>query len=143
MKSKSHGKADDRKITVTKPSILNDDKNDINLSTYNLKKKSLEILNPFTNIDIKEISKNIPMPLNNLAYSKPSSLKSDEIILKNAYQKAQNERMNKPGYEMNKKKRASLPAHEYKDAVNKLIKEEQIVLVSGETGCGKSKYYTC
>ncbi|KAJ1423188.1 P-loop containing nucleoside triphosphate hydrolase protein, partial [Ochromonadaceae sp. CCMP2298] len=35
-------------------------------------------------------------------------------------------------------KRAVLPAYEHRLAVGSLLKEHQIVLISGETGCGKS-----
>ncbi|CAM9766150.1 unnamed protein product, partial [Phaeothamnion confervicola] len=34
--------------------------------------------------------------------------------------------------------RRSLPAWEYRDKVLELVKNHRVVLISGETGCGKS-----
>ena len=75
----------------------------------------------------------------NPAFAKPATLSADAAMLKSAYNKAQTERETKSGYKMSEQKRSMLPAFHHKSAVTSLIKKEQIVLISGETGCGKSK----
>lgn len=47
-------------------------------------------------------------------------------------------KINDPKYQTMLNTRKSLPAYESKDVILELIKSNQIVVISGETGCGKS-----
>ena len=74
--------------------------------------------------------------------SKPPTLTDDSSVIESAYYRAQAERIKKPTYATMENKRASLPAYYHRTAVSTLIKEQQIVLISGETGCGESSFVT-
>ena len=54
------------------------------------------------------------------------------------YNDAQQKRLQNKNYHTIQRKRGTLPAAHYRTAVCNLLKEHQIVLISGETGCGKS-----
>lgn len=54
--------------------------------------------------------------------------------LRTSYQNAENTRRNQSNFTLLQAKRASLPAAEYRQAVVELVKNHQIVLISGETG---------
>ena len=69
---------------------------------------------------------------------KATSLSADMGMIQSAYLQAQQKRDIKPEYVRVREKRRSLPAAEHEKNVCDLIKTHQIVLVSGETGCGKT-----
>lgn len=56
------------------------------------------------------------------------------------YADAQNKRVSHSSYENIQRKRNTLPASLYKQAVCNLLKEHQIVLISGETGTNRSSH---
>ena len=149
LKSKSSGLNENRKITVTKQSAANSKQADSDLHMYEMDKRTSDILK-------LHYSKGTPAGLNsavsatgnaskatdsmkNRGYFKAPSLSEDSVMLKAAHLKAQSEKEKRPGYALSEQRRSLLPAFLHKSAVSSLIKQEQIVLVSGETGCGKSK----
>jgi HrpA-like RNA helicase len=144
LKSKSNGKGNDRRITVTKPSEDgDDDTGDAETPLVTLNQHTLEILNrglPASLITEVPASSSMKASDGHNIYresSKPSSLIDDISAIEAAYNRAQAERVKKPTYEAMARKRASLPAFYHQAAVSTLIKEQQIVLISGETGCGE------
>jgi HrpA-like RNA helicase len=149
LKSKSSGLNENRKITVTKQSAASSKQADSDLHMYEMDKRTSDLLK-------LHYSKGTPAGSNsavgttgnasktadsmkNKGYSKAASLSEDLAMLKAAHLKAQSEKEKRPGYALSEQRRALLPAFLHKSAVSSLIKQEQIVLVSGETGCGKSK----
>jgi HrpA-like RNA helicase len=147
LKSKSHGKGEDRRITVTKPSESaggGSDSNDREFPQFTLKPRTLDVLqknvssiaivNPYANAggDVSAFS------TGGSEFNKPSSIDADAAAIRSSYTRAQAERQRKPAYASMQRKREGLPAFVHQDAVTSLIKQEQIVLVSGETGCGKT-----
>jgi R3H domain len=147
LKSKSSGMNENRKITVTKQSAGIENLADSELHKFELKGKTLELLKlhfagttapVVTNGTSNSSQENVEQKKNSV-YAKPTTLLFDMVMLKAAHSKAQSEREKRPGYALGEQKRSQLPAFLHKGAVSSLIKKEQIVLVSGETGCGKSK----
>ena len=142
LKSKSHGKGGDRKITVTKPaeggaSGNGPDTNGAEIANFTLKPRTLDLLQK----NVSSIAIVNPIASNDTEnrqgqFTKPSTITEDQPIIRSAYMKAQSEREKKPTYSTMQRKRESLPAFFHQTAVTSLIKQEQIVLVSGETGCG-------
>ena len=64
---------------------------------------------------------------------------TDELeFLSQNYLRAQAERIKRDGFLEMQERRSQLPAHQHREAVCTLIKQHQIILVSGETGCGKT-----
>ena len=145
LKSKSSGLNEKRKITVTKQSATNSKQADSDLHMYEMDKRTSDLLKlhyskgtPAGPSPTGNASKTTDS-MKNKGYSKASSLSEDSVMLRAAHLKAQSEKEKRPGYALSEQRRALLPAFLHKSAVSSLIKQEQIVLVSGETGCGKSK----
>lgn len=148
LKSKSSGMNENRKITVTKQPTITEQQIDEQLHKYEMNTRTAALLTShFSGENCQSVAINgrtvtsatsDGVESKNAAYSKPSTLLADAAALKAAYTKAQSERQKKPSYAAVEQKRSLLPASSYKEAVSSLIKKEQIVLVSGETGCGKS-----
>ena len=147
LKSKSSGVNEKRKITVTKQGVSSEKSGELEvLHKYEMKSRTFDILKAhFGTADyealqaktsVSSITTGLPK---NPAFAKPATLAADAAILRSAYIKAQTEREKKSGYKMSEQKRSLLPAYHHKSAVSSLNKQEQIVLISGETGCGKSK----
>jgi len=65
-------------------------------------------------------------------------LSAEIPYLEASYARAQDTRASKESFERLQTKRTELPAFEHRLAVTTLVKENQIVLISGETGCGKT-----
>ena len=134
--SKSSGKGDARAITVKKRSETN--KIDDKIVIFDIKPESEIILKETFSFnkdnDFLDESRSIDNNDNNnqYTYEKPRSLLEDADFIRDSYLKAQN-LYEKQTASKNKK---LLPAHEYQEAVCKLIKENQIILISGETGSG-------
>ena len=146
LKSKSSGVDANRKITVTKPSGATKAVDDDLLYKYEMKNRTLDLLiAQFAadgSISAKSSTQNAAGKADlprHAAFAKPATILADASMLKSAYTKAQSERANRSGYQQSEHKRSLLPAFHHKGAVSSLIKQEQIVLISGETGCGKSK----
>lgn len=149
LKSKSSGMNENRKITVTKLAVAANQQTDEEFHKYEMNARTSDLLKthftsencrlPVTNSRTNADTANGTTEFKNAAYSKPSTLQADAVMLRAAYTKAQSERQKKPSYAVTEQKRSLLPASSYKEAVSSLIKQEQIVLVSGETGCGKSE----
>ena len=150
LKSKSSGLNENRKITVTKQSAANSKQADSDLHLYEMDNRTSDLLKlhyskgntagQTSNGDATGTSSKIPDSIKNKGYSKAPSLSDDLVMLKAAHLKAQSEKEKRPGYALSEQKRSQLPAFLHKSAVSSLIKKEQIVLISGETGCGKSKF---
>lgn len=65
-------------------------------------------------------------------------LSTEMPFLELSYTETQEARLRKESFQRLQTKRAVLPAFEHRSAVTTLVKENQIVLISGETGCGKT-----
>ena len=147
LKSKSSGMNENRKITVTKQGVGAEKGETDVLHQYEMKNKTFDLLKAHYGIDgVGSLSKAAPSLLahradlpRNPTFAKPATLLADAAMLKSAYSKAQSEREKRSGYKSSEEKRSLLPASHHRNAVVSLIKKEQIFLISGETGCGKSK----
>jgi HrpA-like RNA helicase len=153
LKSQSIGKGEDRCITVTKnikdvlienETIETNNKSTIPLFSLNSKTKGL-LSKHFNNSSSSSpsspsnINNKTDLSIKNNNFSvKISKLSDDLNSIKKSYQKAQLYRMNSSNYVLLQKSRETLPAFTHKKDVCELIKKHQIILVSGETGCGKS-----
>ena len=67
-----------------------------------------------------------------------TSIEVDSRRIRMSYANAQAEMRSKLEYPRFQAKRALLPAFVHRNVVCSLVKQNQIVLISGETGCGKS-----
>ena len=149
LKSKSSGLNENRKISVTKQSATNSKQADSDLHMYEMDNRTSDLLKlhyskgtlagPTSNEGFAENLSKASDSMKNKGYFKAASLSDDLVMLKAAHLKAQSEKEKRPGYAQSEQRRSLLPAFLHKSAVSSLIKQEQIVLVSGETGCGKSK----
>ena len=149
LKSKSSGLNENRKITVTKQSASNSKQADSDLHIYEMDKRTSDLLKlhyskgtpagPNSTASAAGNASKTTDSMKNKGYSKAASLSEDLAMLKAAHLRAQSEKEKRPGYALSEQRRSLLPAYLHKGAVSSLIKQEQIVLVSGETGCGKSK----
>jgi HrpA-like RNA helicase len=142
LKSKSHGKGDDRKITVSKKDNGEEVDSSVNadrVKTFSLHSKSFRALNTaFPNpesVVANEIRSGGSAQNGNRGVPTAAS-QAAEITA--GYAKAQTVMKAKPGYAAIQAKRNQLPSASYKNEVNKMVNENQVVLVSGETGCGKT-----
>lgn len=150
LKSRSSGLNENRKITVTKQSAANSKQTDSDLHMYEMDSRTSDLLKlhyskgaptgPTSNGSGAGSISKTPDSLKHKGYSKAASLSDDLVMLKAAHLKAQSEKEKRPGYALSEQRRSLLPAFLHKSAVSSLIKQEQIVLVSGETGCGKSEF---
>jgi len=144
LNSKSHGKGDDRKITVSKKGNngtagTNGDENTI--KTFKLQKRSTDVLNrAFPSPEEVLRSVNTATATDGKVQERhaASSAASDAAQIAGTYAKAQAAMKAHPSYKAIQAKREQLPAFSFKDEVNKLVRENQVVLISGETGCGKT-----
>jgi HrpA-like RNA helicase len=74
---------------------------------------------------------------------KPSSARQCASELRSSYTKAQSIRMGKPEYAAMNGARSRLPSFEHAGTVNQLVKDSQIVLITGDTGCGRYILLIC
>ena len=143
--SHSHGKGEERKITVTKRtgnnelSVENADEIPVvqfSKSTTKLLKTQFHVIDPsvMEKLNNTEVSRSFAFDVSN----KPNTVEQDKRVIMSAYERAQRDRLAHPNYGKIQESRSSLPAFEHAANVCKLIEENQIVLVSGETGCGKT-----
>lgn len=143
--SHSHGKGEDRKITVTKRAGNNElsvDKEDeipvvqFSKTTTKLLKTQFHVVDPsvMATLNTTEVSRSFAFDVSN----KPNAAEQDKRVIMSSYERAQRDRLAHPNYSKVQESRSSLPAFEHAANVCKLIEENQIVLVSGETGCGKT-----
>ena len=162
LKSKSHGKegvGEGRQITVTKPSAamaaataaVGDGNSDLSMPIFQLNTRTYDVLSKTFSPDAAPDSGTTAW-LKPAASSSPSAaadnprdrcyrastLAADLPMLRSSYGVAQRRRDAKGEYERMRVKRESLPAAQYASDVCHLIKQHQVVLVSGETGCGKT-----
>ncbi|XP_022916424.2 ATP-dependent DNA/RNA helicase DHX36-like [Onthophagus taurus] len=105
------------------------------LKTYNSSNDAKEDLknNIFQDKYIKNISGSI---LDKLSITH-LSLKSNNNLNKNFYEEFMSKETNSK-YQAVLKKRERLPAYEMKDEIVKIIEKNQVCVISGETGCGKT-----
>lgn len=142
LKSKSRGKDGNRCITVTKK--LNDSSKEAKGTEFYLGGKSCSLLKDnLALIDALNFSQQLSESESLVSVSstqnKPApSLDAEANFLESSYWHAQGERTHKPGFSGIQAKRATLPSFHHQAAVCTMVKEHQVVLVSGETGCGKT-----
>eukprot|EP01041_Mallomonas_annulata_P010633 gene10633-22198_t len=137
LKSRSRGIVPNRYITVTKANSTNE----AAFANFSLRNDSIEQLELYLQSTSLPISSNFGS-----ANTNPSShhKTKQKIHKKNiqpiieSYNVAQQTMLSKPNYNIMKLKRSQLPAFSHHQEVCSLVKDHQIVLVSGETGCGKS-----
>ena len=162
LKSKSHGKegvGEGRQITVTKPSAAMSESAkvaaangagvDMAMPLFHLNQRTQDVLSKCFS------SSASPPESTATAWLRPTGpgvacgsrsdrarranpLSQDLPALLSSYSAAQARRDCKPEYARMLSKRTSLPAAQYRVDVCKLIKDNQVVLISGETGCGKT-----
>jgi len=146
LKSKSTGKGEARAITVTKPNTDGANDGGKGPAMFQMSTRALDVLGRCFHMDVA-----VPLTSSTSSSSlleeagrdershdAAPSLEMDAAMVAAAYERAQAARMAKPSYEPMKAKRESLPAAQHKESVCSLIKDNQVLLVSGETGCGKT-----
>jgi HrpA-like RNA helicase len=140
--SKSHGKGDDRKITVSKKEG-NGVGNDVeSIKFFNVHNRTASLLkkafpdpqNAISSLNITSLSG----AGKNFERTAASSAAADAAEIAITYSQAQAAMKMHPSYKAIQAKREQLPAFAFKEEVCKLVRENQVVLVSGETGCGKT-----
>lgn len=145
--SNSSGIDEKRFITVRKKNAATNAVDKRGPIPWSLSTKSLQAL---TSADLQSALKEVKDAIKAEEERDPTSLK--HVIHRHGFQKlhdvrqqlasnhraAEAKRRNHPEYESIHEKRHLLPASHHRIAVCKMVQEHQIVLVSGETGCGKS-----
>lgn len=146
LKSKSYGKGDDRCITVSKiPEDFSSSKGPVDLV---LDKELIVGMEAYFSTNLIDTSKKT---INDGAGSVTSraahgstgnnsenALARNLSYVENSYQQAQQTREKHRDYGHTQRQRNLLPAADYREAVCGVIRNNQIVLISGETGCGKT-----
>ena len=164
LKSKSYGSEEDRRIKVTKmvtefkPMALSADPSQNRSKApiaYRLAEHSHEKLHHcLTSCSLVQAKNSASSPSSksqqtskeksaSSTYSaqrshlhKPPSARQCASALCSSYTKAQAIRIGKPEYAAMKGARSRLPSFEHAGTVNQLVKDNQIVLITGDTGCG-------
>ena len=145
LKSKSHGKGDDRKITVSKKDgeVTAGPVNGDALKTFTLQGRTAKMLNAcFPDPD--SVVSNLTTASNKASAAgqrqgrTTASAASQAAEITAYHNKAQQTMKANRAYSAIQAKREKLPSASYKDELNKLVRDNQVVLVSGETGCGKT-----
>jgi HrpA-like RNA helicase len=142
LKSKSQGEGTNRYITVFKQKEEGDDASqcaELELSD----KVTKLLLSAEANLSAmsaqrEAILQSVASGDNGRDSGSVSKLQNQLPRLKTAYENAQAARRTSPQYAASQKKRQSLPAAQHRSAVCQLVHNNQIVLISGETGCGKT-----
>ena len=149
LKSKSSGKGENRKITVSKKANsagLGGAEPDLDaIKLFSMQNKSLNALNAVYP-DAATVAQTATFKAT--AHSEANSFKrqrgaantvtDDAASIKASYEAAKAKMESNPRYATMQTKRQTLPAHEHRAQVCQMIKDNQIVLISGETGCGKT-----
>ena len=133
LKSKSKGKGDDRFITVTKPSAKSTESASI---FFDVKEETKTILTPLVyNISkkVKKIRKKRGVPSSSSQRAPPEGAPCSASTIEH-FKDRQVLRENHPDYPRLQEMRKGLPASEHREAVTTMIKQNRIVLISGETG---------
>jgi len=142
LNSKSHGKGEDRKITVRKKESTGSGASDVDtIKTYKLQKRSTDVLDrafPDPAEVLRIVSTATADSSKVPERAAATSAANDAAAIAVTYAKAQTAMKAHPSYRAIQAKREQLPAFSFKEEVNKLVRENQVVLVSGETGCGKT-----
>jgi hypothetical protein len=136
LKSRSAGKEDSRYITVSKPDDDDPGQADKVIIPFKLYSKSLSALQlGLAKFPIENINTPADMDASTKqVYSSLRSLEADAEFLRKSYHESQSIRACKSSFTNIQNKRAKLPSFQLKEEVCQLIKENQITLVSGETG---------
>ncbi|KAH9602084.1 hypothetical protein KSS87_013738 [Heliosperma pusillum] len=92
------------------------------------------VLNSTASLGNRELSSRISQPSVKMSAAKERLLRDKSEQL----QKRQQDWQNSPEGQKMIEFRRSLPAHKERDALLKAVSENQVVVVSGETGCGKT-----
>ncbi|KAI3991878.1 hypothetical protein MKX01_012823 [Papaver californicum] len=148
--SKSSGVADNRQVSVYKPMdgrggmYAKKGKKNISLEFSNESKAYLRDL--FSNYPPKEDELNSVQPKKHNAGADNRFRKNDDSLCRPSMDKAKFEEKVKAAFEMKnhpKQKqiqegRSKLPIAAFQDSIVSTVESNQVVLISGETGCGKT-----
>ena len=139
--SKSHGKDEDRKITVKKKEGNGNDNSPEMARLFKLQPRAVTVLRTAFPNPVDVLTSIVPTGDSlhaQQARGGAPNAEADASEITASYDKAQAAMKAHPTYNAIQAKRQTLPAYAYKDEVNKLVRENQVVLISGETGCGKT-----
>ena len=145
LKSKSFGKGENRYIVVRKKDdIMGDNKIQTELPVFSLQNKSLGLLRKhFTHSlpEKEDISGSSSSSSIGSGGKKPHAAKplADELdFISRCHANAQAERRNSPDFPEIQRQRNKLSSAQFKDQLCDMVRNNQVCLVSGETGCGKT-----
>jgi HrpA-like RNA helicase len=144
LKSKSRGQGEKRFITVTKATAETTGESSPEAPNVHLGKKSLSLLEGFDWMDgLSTLNASLSKHSRKNEVSKSqrhhSKALSDELnYLSARYHAKQLSRAASPDFPKIIKARESLPASKHQAEVCEIVRNNQVVLVSGETGCGKT-----
>lgn len=142
LKSKSTGVAPNRFITVFKQQEDSDDASQVaELELDSKVSKMLENADSSLTAMSAQRDAILQSAANDRNARKASAgnnLKDQLPFLKSSYEKAQSVRRASPHYASIQRKRQTLPVAQHRSAVCTLVHNNQVVLISGETGCGKT-----
>jgi len=140
LKSKSQGVGENRFITVLKKKSNVQKASGMAPALWSPHKNTIQALSDPIFVTASQMQENLVIRSN----SKRKTPNDSDIGMKNytilldSYEQAQKARQENKNFNSIQKKRSTLPAAHYRQAVCNLLKQHQIVLISGETGCGKS-----
>jgi HrpA-like RNA helicase len=147
--SGSSGAGENRFISVHKStSGVQNANSDRKAIPWSLSPKTVELLNSINFEHVKEVfntncKSTLPPP--SAVETSPKGKHTISPVKKSAFETlvgthkaAELKRRQHPDYDTIQVKRSSLPASHHRHEVCSMIKENPIVLISGETGCGKS-----
>ena len=151
LKSKSSGKGENRYITVRKPmggatGGVGRDGQELEVPKFKFTSASLKTLRPLLLSGNSGGSGGEGMGgagLTSVRSSgrnahKSKSLAEENDFLRASHARAEAERRAHPGYKEMQRGRAKLSSASYKDELCHMVMHNQVCLVSGETGCGKT-----
>lgn len=150
LNSKSCGGGTNRFITVTrKISKKDNSKKKLRMEDfieYQLGFHSHKLLShlPATDANVSSVTSSSISPETKRAFQSMkihSKLPIDREYLRKIHEESKRKFRESPNFETIQRTRSKLPAFELQKVVCELVKKNQIVLVTGETGCGKIHIY--
>lgn len=148
LKSRSHGKDENRRITVSKKegaTVGSDAAAPDSLKVFEMQGRTKKALASAFGDPASFVQANAGI-LDSVGAAgdvehrgrAAASASSEASAIQASHEQMQAAMKKSPQFKSTQAKRASLPAASYKDDLCKLVRENQTVLVSGETGCGKT-----
>jgi len=142
LESRSSGSGTNRSITVKKKHSPLSENSKKSVIQWQLSETAVKVLGSIHAKELKDfLSKREATSKlsNNMLHSKSHDHKKiDFVKLEYSYRAAEHKRKTSSDFASLQQKRSILPAANYREAVCQLVRNHQIVLINGETGCGKS-----